>query len=235
MPAEPSDLTEQQRAAYLLDAQDKALALFDEIQRTLLRPGATEAGLSKEIFSLAAERYGVKTHWHKRVVRSGPHTLHPYDENPPDRTLEAGDILFVDLGPVFEAWEADFGRTYCLEGADEFKCKLRDTLEPAWEKTKARYLADPDMTGNQLFDIAKEEAQKAGYEFGGPIAGHLVGHFPHQRIPRDKVTLYITDGSDQPMSRLDANGRKYHWILEMHLVDRERQIGGFFEQLLTVG
>lgn len=36
------------------------------------------------------------------------------------------------------------------------------------------------------------------------------------------------------MSRLDSNGKKYHWILEIHLVDRERQIGGFFEQLLTV-
>jgi hypothetical protein len=26
-----------------------------------------------------------------------------------------------------------------------------------------------------------------------------------------------------------------HWILEIHFVDRARQIGGFFEELLTVG
>jgi hypothetical protein len=31
----------------------------------------------------------------------------------------------------------------------------------------------------------------------------------------------------------DANGNKRHWILEIHFVDREKQIGGFFEQLLT--
>ena len=37
-----------------------------------------------------------------------------------------------------------------------------------------------------------------------PHCGHLIGNFP-----RD-------------------------WILEIHFVDRPRQIGGFFEQLLTV-
>jgi len=31
----------------------------------------------------------------------------------------------------------------------------------------------------------------------------------------------------------DTNGMKRNWILEIHFVDREKQIGGFFEQLLT--
>jgi hypothetical protein len=26
-----------------------------------------------------------------------------------------------------------------------------------------------------------------------------------------------------------------HWILEVHLADRERRIGGFFEELLDLG
>lgn len=104
-------------------------------------------------------------------MRSGPHTLKPYDENPPDRTLQPDDILFVDLGPVFEAWEADFGRTFVLAGADDAKRKLRDALQPTWDVVKARYRQDPDMTGGQLYAIAKEEAQAAGYEFGGWLAG----------------------------------------------------------------
>jgi len=33
----------------------------------------------------------------------------------------------------------------------------------------------------------------------------------------------------------DANGQKRHWILEIHSVDRTRQIGGFYEELLAVG
>jgi hypothetical protein len=34
--------------------------------------------------------------------------------------------------------------------------------------------------------------------------------------------------------RTDRAGNVAHWILEVHLVDREREIGGFFEQLLTL-
>ena len=36
------------------------------------------------------------------------------------------------------------------------------------------------------------------------------------------------------MRRTDRVGRQCHWILEVHLVDRDRAIGGFFEQLLTL-
>jgi hypothetical protein len=32
----------------------------------------------------------------------------------------------------------------------------------------------------------------------------------------------------------DEQGRPRHWILEVHFIDRHREIGGFFEELLTV-
>ncbi|RFU29000.1 hypothetical protein B7463_g7347, partial [Scytalidium lignicola] len=226
-------IEEHERAAYLLDAQTKAIRLFEEIERDFIRPGISEKALSDEIHELGAKRHGIRTHWHKRVIRSGPNTLKPYAENPPDRIIEPDDILFVDLGPVFEAWEADFGRTFVL-GDDPVKKKLRDSLEPVWKAVKARFRENPDMTGGELYDIACELAKQAGWEFGGPIAGHLVGSFPHERIPRDKITLYITDGNTEPMSRLSGDGQRRHWILEIHLVDRVRQIGAFYEQLLTI-
>jgi Xaa-Pro dipeptidase len=37
------------------------------------------------------------------------------------------------------------------------------------------------------------------------------------------------------MRGFDADGRERHWILEIHFVDRGRQIGGFYEELLTLG
>ncbi|KAI0400024.1 peptidase M24 [Xylaria palmicola] len=227
------DAEEQQRAAALADAQAKALRLFDEIARDILRPGVSEKQLSDEIHELGARRHGVRTHWHKRVVRSGPNTLQPYQENPPDRVVAADDILFVDLGPVFEAWEADFGRTYVL-GDDPRKRRLRDALEPVWREVKARFDESPDMTGGELYAVACRTAEREGWEFGGHIAGHLIGSFPHERIPNDKRALYITEGNQERMRSLGKDGRPRHWILEIHLVDRERQIGGFFEQLLTV-
>jgi hypothetical protein len=62
---------------------------------------------------------------------------------------------------------------------------------------------------------------EAGWEFGGPHSGHLVGEFPHERVSGDQVEYYITDGSTRPMRRTDRAGRICHWILEVHLVDRE--------------
>lgn len=226
--------TEVQRAEMLLDAQTKASALFDEIEATLLRPGITEKALSDEIHALGQARHGVRTHWHKRVVRSGPNTLCPYEDNPPDRMILEDDILIVDLGPVFEAWEADFGRTFVI-GNDPNKIKLRDGLEPVWKDVKKKFDQRPDMTGEELFAVAQATAAEHGWTFGGQLAGHIVGNFPHERIPRDKIALYITKGNDKSMDCVGKDGFKRHWILEIYLHDVERQIGGFMEQLLTVG
>jgi hypothetical protein len=67
--------------------------------------------------------FGPTRHWHKRIVRSGPNTLFPYQKNPPDRIIDVDDIVFADFGPVFEAFEADLGRTYVL-GGDPVKHRL---------------------------------------------------------------------------------------------------------------
>ncbi|MDB5392940.1 MAG: Creatinase/aminopeptidase [Rhodospirillales bacterium] len=226
--------SEDHRAAGLLAAQNSALALFREIERGLLRPGITERELSREIHELAAAMFGVKAHWHKRVIRSGANTLMPYNESPPNLTIQEDDILFVDLGPVFEAWEADFGRTYVL-GNDPAKLRLRDDLELIFNKAKAHFKAHPDITGAELYNVAIGLAEEAGWRFGGSIAGHLVGEFPHERALGAKVSSHIAPGNREPIGGLDSKGRKRHWILEIHLVDHACQIGGFYEQLLTVG
>lgn len=233
LPPKPTAEQHQERQAYLKDAQQKAIALFSEIERTLVRPGISEKTLSNEIHDLGFKRYGIQKHWHKRVVRSGANTLRPYIENPPDRVIEADDILYVDLGPVFEAWEADFGRTFVL-GSDTYKHRLRDHLEPTWNTVKAYFDSKEDITGEQLYDFACQEAERAGYQFGAELAGHLIGCFPHERIPRDKISLYIIKGNKDRMKVAGADGFPRHWILEIHLHDRERQYGGFMEKLLTI-
>jgi Xaa-Pro aminopeptidase len=226
--------SEDDRAAGLLAAQNSALALFREIERSLLRPGLTERALSREVHELAAAMFGVKAHWHKRVIRSGANTLMPYNESPKDRAIQEDDILFVDLGPVFEAWEADFGRTYVL-GNDPAKLRLRDDLEPIFNKAKARFKAHPDITGAELYDLATGLAEEVGWQFGGSIAGHLVGEFPHETIDGARLESYIAPGNTTPMCRTDKAGRQCHWILEIHLTDPVRGFGGFYEQLLDLG
>src|ERR1700759_2335965 len=165
------------RAERLLDAQNKAAALFAEIEtRGIIRPGVTEVQASDEIRDLAADMFGVKRHWHKRIVRSGPNTLQPYRKNPPNREIAADDIAFADFGPIFEEWEADFGRTFVLGGAPA-KQRLRDALPVVWRAGREYFRDQPEVTGEQLFAHVAGLAAHAGWEFGGEIAGHLVGQF----------------------------------------------------------
>ena len=225
---------EETRAAELLEAQSKAVELFNQIEaRELIRPGITEKDLNADIYALAKEMFGINTYWHKRIVRAGSNTLLPYAENPPDLTLGTDDILFLDLGPVFEQWEADFGRTFVL-GSDPLKHKMQQDVGHAFAQGKRYFNETPDITSSELFSYARSMAEEFGWEFGGPIAGHLIGQFPHERIAGDKVTLYVHPDSHLPMRTVDEKGQKRHWILEIHFVDREHRIGGFYEELLSV-
>jgi len=226
---------ESARVERLIDAQDKAEQLFAVVvERQLITPGATERGVSDAIRDLAADLFGVSRWWHKRIVRAGPNTLLPYRENPPDRVLVDDDIVFLDFGPIFEEWEADFGRTYVL-GDDPAKRALTDDLVVVWDAGWRHFRASPDITGEELYAHMLTVAAAAGWEFGGHIAGHLVGQFPHEKIAGDDVEHHIMPGSDKPMRRTDRAGLRNHWILEVHLVDPTRQFGGFYEQLLDIG
>ena len=110
-----------------------------------------------------------------------------YDEAA-DRRIIDDDVVYLDFGPLFGEWEADFDRTYAL---------------PGWE-------------------------------FGAPTAGHLIGHFPHERSPADPKRFSIRHGNEDSLREPDADGAPRQWILEIHFIDRARQIGGFFEELLTI-
>lgn len=225
---------EDLRIEMLLDGQNKAAELFAEIERAgMLRAGVSEQQLSDEIRDLAADMFGVKRHWHKRIVRAGENTLAPYRKNPPDRMIADDDIVFFDFGPIFDQWEADFGRTFVL-GGDAGKHTLCDDLPRVWAKGRDYFDAHPDVTGAELFDHVVELSHAAGWEFGGTIAGHLVGEFPHEKIAGDSVESYIAPGSDNPMRRTDRTGRVCHWILEVHMTDPDRRFGGFHEELLDI-
>jgi Xaa-Pro aminopeptidase len=227
-------MDEDLRTEMLLDAQDKAAQLFAEIERSgMIRAGVGERQLSDEIRGLAADMFGVERHWHKRIVRAGENTLQPYRQNPPDRTIAEDDIVFCDFGPIFDRWEADFGRTFVL-GDDLRKRALRDDLPRVWAKGRDYFDSHPDVTGAELFDRVVALSHDAGWDFGGTIAGHLVGEFPHEKIAGDAIESYIAPGSDNPMRRTDRTGRICHWILEVHLTDSARRFGGFYEELLDI-
>lgn len=217
----------------LINAERKALHLFKEAEvRGLIVGGKTEKQLNEELFDLAFELYNIKKYWHKRIVRSGKNTLHPYRENPPDLTIENDDILFFDFGPVFEDWEADVGRTYVI-GNDPLKLKLKADIEAAWKESRDWYFAQNSVTGAEYYDYNVKLATKYGWTFGGDIAGHLIGNFPHEKIESESRDNYIHPDNLKDMHSPGVLGTKREWILEIHFVNLEKQIGGFYEQFLV--
>ena len=226
---------EATRVEHLLAAQANAAALFDSVSELgVIAPGVRESTASDAIRDRANEMFGGVRHWHKRIVRSGPNTLQPYRMNPPDRVICPDDIVFCDFGPIFDGWEADFGRTFVL-GDDPMKHRLCADLPVIFEAGRQFYESHLEITGAELFDFVVAAAVDRGWAWGGTIAGHLVGQFPHDGVEGADVLSRIAPGNNRPMRTVDSSGNHCHWILEIHLVERSRQIGGFHEQLLDVG
>jgi len=218
----------------LIEAEEKAEILFQQIEeRQLVNAGKTEKELNNQVYELAFELFGIRQFWHKRIVRAGANTLFPYKENPPNLTVQKDDILFFDFGPVFEEWEADMGKTYVI-GNNSQKLKLMHDVEAAWKGGKAYYDKNKaTLTGADFYNYTKEMAQRYGWQFGNIHCGHLIGKFPHEQIVGEEEINYIHPNNDLLMSEKDKNGNERYWIYEIHFIDEEAQIGGFFEQLLS--
>lgn len=225
-------VSETERRAALVAAETKALALFDTIEAIgLVAPGRTEKEVEDDIYTLALERFGVEQHWHRRIVRAGLNTLTIASDYPDVRTIEADDTVYLDLGPVFETWEADIGRTYAL-GTNADKKRLVADLERLFVQVQRHFHATQEITGAELYAYAQRAAKDAGWLFGGAIAGHVVGEFSHSLWPGEKDLKRIGPRNPLSMRGPDHLGRVQHWILEIHLVDRARTFGGFYERLL---
>jgi|SRR6185503_4609747 len=214
-------------------AEQRAKELFVAVEQTgMIAPGKTERELAGEIVALAKSRFGIRNFWHKKIVRAGANTLCSYSGNPPDVVIQQDDVVILDFGPVFRGYEADLGRTYVI-GTDPLKLKLKNDVEQAWHEAKDWYYRQNNLTGAQYYNYAVELAKKYGWEWGGEIAGHIVGHFPHEQLAPHDLGLDVHPDNHADILQRDKNGNQRAWILEIQFIDREKEIGGFFEQLLN--
>lgn len=193
--------------------------------------GRSESDVDRDIAALAERDFGVERHWHKRLVRAGPNTLCVFADMPEERTIGANDTVYLDLGPVFEEWEADIGQTYAL-GPDPARQALVAALPQMFDEIRAHANANTGITGAELYAFATSRAEARGYIFGGKIAGHIVGEFPHARWPIEKDHQRIAPANPTRLSDPDHEGRTRYWIIEVHLIAPDRSFGGFYERLL---
>jgi Xaa-Pro dipeptidase len=220
------------REQALWDAQLRAEALFERvIERGLIRPGCAESELNDAIYDLAREEFGVRRHWHRRVVRCGQNTVLTYFDEAEDRRIMDDDIVFLDFGPVFEGWEADLARSYVV-GGDPDKHRLVESIGVAFRAGQMLFESRPDLSAGELYDFVASLAGSGGWQFGASSAGHPVDAFPHKNPPAPR--LVIEHGNELSLREPLPNGEPRHWILEIHFVDRERGYGAFCEELLTI-
>jgi len=221
------------RLAGLTEAEHRAFELFDRIEALgLILPGRTEREVQDDVYTLAEAEFGVTIHWHKRIVRCGPNASLIGGENPPVLTIADDDVVWVDLGPVFEDWEADVGRSYVV-GGDPRKHALVADLPLIFDEMQARFVSDGKITGAGLYAFACQAAEARGWIFGGKIAGHIVSEFAHAHLPGDKDHHRISPLNPIRMRDPDPLGQERFWIGEVHLVAPDRSFGGFYERLMA--
>ena len=237
----PVQWAEDERVRALLAAQANAEALVGEAQaRGLIVPGVTESAMNNPLRDLANELYGVRKYWHRRLVRSGPNTLAPHEGNPPDRVVQDDDIVIVDLGPIFDGWEADIGRTIVF-GEDPAKLRIQSDAARIWQSCRDYFRANRDITAAAFSHHVVNAIELEGYAHGLGFVGYLVGEFPHDAIAfpghgatSDQLACYIAPQNSAPFDRHDTSGRTCHWILEVFLHDTANGYADFQEQLLDI-
>ncbi len=225
-------VSEISRKQMLLQAQENARRLLSLIEENnYIKVGASEQEISEQIFELARKEFGVTKHWHKRIVRAGINSVLTFKADPENRIIEMNDLVYVDLGPVFEEFEGDIGKTYLI-GTDVKKQKLIEDLENIFNQGKAHYLNNPDQSGADLYNFVVQQAQAAGWNFGNDAAGHIISEFSHIQIYGRLLENRICAENGLPMSAAGKDEKARYWILEIHLVDKQAKYGGFFEDIL---
>ena len=222
---------EAARWARMVAAEERAFALLAAIEAAgFVRPGRTEGEVDRDIEAIAAA-FGIARNWHQRLVRAGANTVCTFSDRPDERTIGPEDTVYLDMGPVFGEAEADVGRTYAM-GADPARHALVAALPEVFDEMRAFALGKANVTGADIYAFAHRAAEARGYHFGGRIAGHTLGEFPHATWPLEKALQYIRPENTQPLSAPDHLGRPRYWILEVHLLEPGRAWGGFYERLL---
>jgi hypothetical protein len=89
--------------------------------RGLIVSGVTESAMNNSLRAFANDLYGVRKYWYKRLVRSGPNSLAPYEGNPPDRVVQDDDIVIVDLGPIFRVGSRRRGHHRVRRGSSQIE------------------------------------------------------------------------------------------------------------------
>ncbi len=202
--------------AGILDARRRSMQAVAQIA-ALMRPGMT----TREAIAVADDhlrKMGASNNWHPTYVRFGPDTQSPpIQRTDYDRRLQEHDIFVLDIGPVWDGHEGDYGDTFVL-GADADRLRCAEAAREVFRRARLAWLEG--LTGAALYDRAAGYARELGCELVREIPGHRVSDFPHALYGRHLLAQ---------ADFVPADGI---WVLEIQVRDAQRPIGAFYEDVL---
>ncbi len=184
-----------------------------------------KSGMSEEEGQVIARHVlkdlGSNKIWHRPHVRFGTNTLLSYGyASAPDMRLGDNDVFFLDIGPVFDGFEADCGATFQVGDDPEHARCIRDA-RAIFDRVKRKWRTER-VTGEALYEFARSVTEPLGWVLTLEEAnGHRLSDFPH--------AIYFKGG----ISELGFTPTAHLWVLEIQIRHPERPFGSFHEDLLV--
>lgn len=177
-------------------------------------------GEALEMASQQLQAMGASHTWHPTYIRFGDDTVRgPREGVDLSRRLRATDIAVVDLGPVWDGYEGDYGDTFVF-GESPLHLACTQALHEVFDETREAWKRG--MTGCELYDFAEGRAIAKGWQLSRNLAGHRIADFPHALFP------------SKELAALEIAPSEMVWVLEIQLCHPTEPVGGFFEDILML-
>lgn len=150
----------------------KAVQLADDAFTHVLpfiKPGVSEADIALEL-EFHMRKNGAEKLAFDIIVASGKRSALPHGRASAKR-IEAGDLVTMDFGAVYQGYHSDITRTVCVGRATARQREVYDLVLAAQLAGVAAVA--PGKTGREVDAVARDIISAAGY---GDYFGHGLGH-----------------------------------------------------------
>ncbi len=202
---------------------DRMLAAREQSVRSVaaiaskLRLGMTTAQ-ALEMAAQTLQAMGASHTWHPTYIPFGDDTVRtPRQGIDLQRVLRTTDIVVVDVGPVWDGYEGDYGDTFVFGQRDLHHACVK-ALHEVFDETRQAW--GRGLTGRELYDFAERSAQAKGWQLERNLAGHRIADFPHVLYGQDKL------------AEVEIVPSEVVWVLEIQLCHPTEPVGAFFEDIL---
>ncbi|HHX87641.1 MAG TPA: aminopeptidase P family protein [Firmicutes bacterium] len=154
------------------DLLRRGAAMLDEAFNyilTFIKPGLTEQQVSLEL-EYYLRRKGAQGIPFPYIVASGPRGALPHGVAS-DKVLQAGELVTIDFGAIWEGYATDMTRTISLGSPDQRQREVYQVVKEAQQRAREGITAG--LSCRQADALARKPIKEAGL---GDYFGHGLGH-----------------------------------------------------------